>query len=42
MRGGTKYEGGGGDENPLTIHEVSAPLMPSDSRSVWASESAHA
>ena len=34
--------GGRGGENPLTIHKVSAVLMPSDSRSVWASESAPA
>ena len=27
-------------ENPLTIHEISAALTPSDSRSDWASESA--
>ena len=33
-----------GDENPLTctIHEIHAALMPSDSRSDWASESAAA
>ena len=30
--------GGGGRENPLTIHEISAALTPSDSRSDWASE----
>ena len=29
-------------ENPLTIHKVSAALMPSDYRSDWASESAAA
>ena len=29
-----------GVENPLTIHEISAALVPSDSRSDWASESA--
>ena len=29
-----------GGENPLTIHEISAALTPSDSRSDWASESA--
>ena len=29
-------------ENPLKIHEVSASLTPSDSRSDWASESAAA
>ena len=27
-------------ENPLAIHELSAALTPSDSRSDWASESA--
>ena len=29
-------------ENPLTIHEVSAALTSSDSRSDWASQSAAA
>ena len=32
----TRYEvwgGGGGGENPLTIHEIYAALTPSDSRS---------
>ena len=29
-----------GGENPLKIHEISAALTPSDSRSDWASESA--
>ena len=31
-----------GDENPLTIHEISAAQTPSDSRSDWASEPAAA
>ena len=31
-----------GGENPLTIHEIYAVMMPSDSRSDWASESAAA
>ena len=31
-----------GDENPLTIHEISASQTPSDSRSDWASEPAAA
>ena len=31
-----------GGENPLTIHEIYAALMPSDSRSDWASEFAAA
>ena len=31
-----------GGENPLTIHQISAALTPSDSRSDWASESAAA
>ena len=31
-----------GVENPLTIHEISAALTPSDSLSDWASESAAA
>ena len=31
-----------GGENPLTIHEISAALTPSDSRSDWASEFAAA
>ena len=35
---GTKY----GDQYPLTIHEISAALTPSDSRSDWASEFAAA
>ena len=34
--------GGGGGENPLTIHEISAALTPSDSRSDWATECAAA
>ena len=42
MYPGTTYGGGGGGENPLTIHEISAALTPSDSRSDWASESAAA
>ena len=33
---GTKY----GGENPLIIHEISAALTLSNSRSDWASESA--
>ena len=35
-----RYEvwGGGGGENPLTIHEIYAALTPSDIRSDWASE----
>ena len=38
-----RYEvGGGGGENPLTIHEIYAALTPSDSRSDWASEFAAA
>ena len=35
---GTKY----GGENPLTIHEISAAVTPSGSRSDWASEFAAA
>ena len=34
--------GGGGGENPLTIHEIYAALTPSDSRSDLASEFAAA
>ena len=38
-----KYEvGGGGRENPLTIHKIYAALTPSDSRSDWAFEFAAA
>ena len=31
-----------GGENPLTIHEISMALTPTDFRSDWASESAAA
>ena len=31
-----------GDENPLTIHEISTAQTPSDSQSDWASEPAAA
>ena len=31
-----------GDENPLTIHEISSAQTPSDLRSDWASEPAAA
>ena len=36
----SRYEvwGGGGGENPLTIHEIYAALTPSDSQRDWASE----
>ena len=32
------WRGGGGGDNPLTIHEIYAALTPSDFGSDWASE----
>ena len=37
-----RSRGGGGRENPLTIHKIYAALTPSDSRNDWASEFAAA